>query len=170
MCVCVFFFFCIKVQRVIVVILTSALVSHFKVLRHSVFRLWTRHCQASFPVRRQVLLNNYNQYCFFLCPFLLRFPSCISKIINNVFFLIAFHCAAGETCVNSFYQDYGLIQLPPSSLFRHPPALSCRWTFTAKEGNFFQITIHKFHVEEFVGCGRGYAEVSEPNLVKGPRL
>ena len=47
-----------KVQRAIVVTLTVvtltstlALVSHLKVLHRSLFMLWLRHCQASYPVR-----------------------------------------------------------------------------------------------------------------------
>ena len=48
-------------QRAIIVTLTLgfawALVSHFKVLCQSFLMLWARHCQASYPVQRQVLLN-----------------------------------------------------------------------------------------------------------------
>ena len=50
-----------KVQGAVVVTLMSALAwalaSHFKVLRQSFFVLWARHCQVSYPVRGQVLLQ-----------------------------------------------------------------------------------------------------------------
>lgn len=64
-----------------------------------------------------------------------------------------------ETCSNTFYQDNGLVHLPRPSIFRAPPALICRWTFTAKEGDSVSITFHDFSVEEFHGCGRGYVEI-----------
>ena len=31
--------------------------SHFKVLCQSLFMLWVRHCQGSYPIRGQVLLR-----------------------------------------------------------------------------------------------------------------
>ena len=52
-----FYLICKKGQIAIVISLMLALVSHFKVLHQSFFRLWARHCQASYPVQGQVLFD-----------------------------------------------------------------------------------------------------------------
>ena len=66
----------------------------------------------------------------------------------------------GESCAHSYYQDYGLIHLPPPSTFRGSSIVDCRWNFTVKHGDTILITFHDFSVEDASNCSQGYVEVN----------